>query len=92
MPTKFRTQIIVVWAALVVLTVLLWGLGWEHAAARDGKPSFLIAAILGIAFVKTQIVATFFMELRTAPNALRLAFSTWVVGVGAALIAIYLLA
>jgi hypothetical protein len=49
-----------------------------------------MAAILAVAFAKTQLVGSFFMELRTAPLPLRLAFSAWVVGVGGIIVAMYL--
>jgi hypothetical protein len=83
-----RRRVVLVWLVLVVLTFVSWGLGVEHS--RGIGPDIAMAAVLAVAFAKTQLVGSFFMELRTAPWPLRLAFSAWVVGVGAAIVAMYL--
>jgi hypothetical protein len=46
--------------------------------------------VLVIAFAKTWAVGRWFMELRFAPRALRLAFDGWVVVAGATVVALYL--
>ena len=85
-----RKQVVLVWLALVLVTFVSWGVGLEHGVSRGTGPDIAMAAILAVAFFKTQLVGSFFMELRTAPLPLRLAFSAWVVGVGVLIVAMYL--
>ncbi len=49
---------VVVWAALMALTALTWGLSTVHVAGFAG-----VALALGIATVKGALVALFFMHL-----------------------------
>ena len=90
MPKILKKPVVLVWLALVVATFVSWGIGLEHGASRVTGSDIAMAAILAVAFVKTQLVGSFFMELRTAPLPLRLAFSAWVVGVGVVIVAMYL--
>ena len=92
MRSNLKNPVVLVWLVLVVLTFIFWILGVEHGFSHAAGPSLGMAAVLAIAFLKTQLVGSFFMELRTAPRPLRLAFSGWVIGVGIIVIAMYLLA
>jgi hypothetical protein len=77
-----------VWAFLTALTLLSWLVG-----TGDGGPLNLRAAtaiVLGVAFLKVDLVGRYFMELREAPLLLRTLFDAWVVGVFVILMAIYL--
>lgn len=67
-----------VWAVLVVATLASWSVGGGNAA------------VVAVAFVKARLVGLDFMELRTAPVALRVLFEGWVVVTGGVLIALYL--
>lgn len=87
---NLRKPVVLVWLVLVLATFVSWGIGLEHGASRVSAPDVAMAAILAVAFAKTQLVGGFFMELRTAPWPLRLAFSAWVVGVGVIMVAMYL--
>jgi len=69
----------VVWLVLVTATLVSWSL------------RAIGLAVLAVAFVKVRLVGLYFMELRTAPVPLRLAFEAWVVVVGAVLAGLYLL-
>jgi hypothetical protein len=90
MLANLRKPVVLVWLALVLATFVLWGVALEHGASRVASPDVAMATILAVAFAKTQLVGSFFMELRTAPWPLRLAFSAWVVGVGVIIVAMYL--
>lgn len=90
MVTTHKKQVVLVWLLLVLLTFALWGFGLEHGSSRSTAPDIAMAIVLAVAFAKTQLVGSVFMELRTAPVALRLAFSAWVFGVGAVIVAMYL--
>jgi Prokaryotic Cytochrome C oxidase subunit IV len=75
---------------LVAATLASWWLAGEHEL---GANTALIGAalILTIAFAKIRFIGTEFMELRTAPRALRIIFDMWVVGVWGGLLGLYLL-
>jgi caa(3)-type oxidase subunit IV len=79
----------IVWAALVVFTVLSFVLGGEHVI--DNR-KLAAAIVLGIAAVKIRLVGLHFMELRHAPLALRAVFETYCVLLFCVLMGIYLLA
>ena len=77
----------VVWAALVIFTVLSFVLGGEHVV-DNGK--LAAAIVLGIGAVKVRLVGLHFMELRHAPVALRAVFEIYCVVLFLALMGIYL--
>lgn len=79
-----RARIRVAWGLLVLATLLSFG------SARGDEPLRLAtSAVLAIAFVKVRCIGLEFMELRTAPLPLRIAFEAWVGIVCAALLALY---
>ena len=69
---------VVIWALLVAFTLVSWWLG--HGQEQLGS-SVLTALILLVAVIKARLVILNFMELRTAPLALRLVLEAWCVGV-----------
>ena len=84
MTLSARTRITAVWMFLVVATLV----SWESAqVARDRR--LAISTVLVIAFVKVRFIGMEFMDLRTAPLPLRLAFELWLVVVCSALLALY---
>ena len=91
MLANLKNQVVLVWLVLVLMTSITWAIGVKHGHAHSNGPNFAMAAILAIAFLKTQLIGSYFMELRAAPLPLRFAFSGWVVGTGAILIAMYFL-
>src|SRR5512141_180400 len=62
---------LVVWAALMALTALTWGLSTIHIPGLAG-----VAVALAIAMVKGTLVALFFMHLWDQAGANRLVFLT----------------
>lgn len=75
-----------VWLLLVAATVVSWVFGAEHLlGARSAS-----VAVLVLAFVKARLVGRHFMELRSAPVRLRVAFEGWTVIVCSVLIGLYL--
>ncbi len=77
---------VIVWAALVIFTIVSFALGGEHLI--DNK-TLAAAVVLGIAAVKVRLVGLHFMELRHAPVALRAAFEAYCVGLFAVLMGLY---
>ncbi|MFE9322301.1 cytochrome C oxidase subunit IV family protein [Nocardia sp. NPDC052278] len=72
-----------VWIGLVTATCVTWWFGVDHPLASIGV-EFASASAVTIAFAKAFFIGSEFMELRSAPRALRRAFECWVVVVGAA--------
>lgn len=62
---------VVVWAALMALTSLTWGLSTVHVGGFAG-----VALAIGIATVKGALVALFFMHLWDRPGPNRLVLIT----------------
>jgi heme/copper-type cytochrome/quinol oxidase subunit 4 len=71
--TTSTKAIVGAWALLVIATVVSVGL------SDTTVPTARSITILTIAFGKVAIVGLYFMELRTAPRALRYIFTAWCV-------------
>lgn len=80
-----RRPATIVWLILVAATLTSSWLGEGHGARRVAT-----VAVIIVALVKVFLVGQYFMELRRAPLALRLAFGGWVVVIGATLVGLYL--
>ncbi len=77
----------VVFGLLVFITGISFWLTAGHGAAGLRETQTLVwTQVIFLAFVKVRWVLLDFMELRSAPNKLRLLFEAWVVGVAAFLI------
>ena len=88
--TRFKdapARVAVVWVVLLAATLL----SWESAHSADGY-RLASAVVLLIAFLKARLIGLEFMELRTAPRALRFIFEAWVVVACGTLLALYSLA
>lgn len=70
-------SLILVWAVLVVLTMLSW---WFRDHSLGGGPEVAVGIIVVISFIKVFMVAHSFMELKFAPHWLRNCFISWCVG------------
>ena len=73
------------WVVLIVATLVSFALGADH-----GTGSVLAVVVLGIAALKIRLVGLDFMELRSAPMPLRIAFEGYCVGLWALLSGLYL--
>ena len=82
MLTLARTAATPVWVLLMLATALSWSVG-----AADSRATIIV---MTLAFIKTGLVAAFFMEVLHAPLWLRLLFLAWCTGGWAAVLGIYL--
>jgi Prokaryotic Cytochrome C oxidase subunit IV len=80
----FKSRNAAVWLLLVVLTLFSW-----ESSVMSGSRPVIATGVLLIAFFKVRIIGLEFMELRTAPLPLRIAFEVWIVGVCAVLLTLY---
>jgi Prokaryotic Cytochrome C oxidase subunit IV len=87
MSVLLNHRISVLWLVLILATALSWEFG--HGLGFGDHTHYGTVAVILIAFVKVRYVFLDFMELRTAPVALRLIFEAWAVLVGGAIIMLY---
>ena len=85
--SKGAARITLIWVGLIVATALSYQFG--HGLGFGEKFHYATAAILIISFVKIRFVFLDFMELRTAPMPLRMAFEVWAVSICVILIGLY---
>lgn len=86
-----RTKASLIWLLLCALTVLSWALG-TNLALGDGHHLLANMAIFAVAIFKMRLVGLYFMELKTAPRALRGLFEGYCVGLFVLLAAVFALA
>ncbi|WP_433567265.1 cytochrome C oxidase subunit IV family protein [Nocardia sp. CA-151230] len=77
----FPRRATLVWLALAAATCATWWLGADHPLASFGF-EFAAGVALAVAFAKAFFIGMEFMELRSAPPALRGAFGCWIAVVG----------
>ena len=77
-----RDPLLLAWLALCAVTLVSLTIGGSAGAAAG-------AAVLGIAFAKAAVVMAVFMDLRTAPPALKVLAASWLAAVLGALLAIH---
>jgi Prokaryotic Cytochrome C oxidase subunit IV len=86
-----QRRALITWCVLVAATLVSWWLAGEHEFDANKKTLFGTVMILTIAFAKIRFIGREFMELRTAPRALKIIFDMWAVGVWGVLVGFYLL-
>lgn len=91
MEQLFRQRITLVWAGLVLATLLSWQLSSESAFDSTLARALTTFAILGVAMIKVRYVGLDFMEIRHSPRALRIIFDVWMVAVYTELVVLYIL-
>ena len=87
MAASLQSRVTGIWAGLIVATGLSWQFG--HGFGFGEKIHYATVAILMITFVKIRFVFLDFMELRTAPWPLRMAFEVWAISLCVTLIGLY---
>jgi hypothetical protein len=80
-----RSRAGVSWLVLIAATLLSYTMGAEH-----GVGSAVVVVVFAIAAIKVRLIGLDFMELRSAPIALRAAFESYCLGLWAVLSGIYL--
>jgi len=84
LPSLLRARSTVVWAVLVVATLVSWAVGSEHGAG-----SLIAIVVLGVAMAKVRFVGLDFMELRHAPLLLRAMFEFYCIALWCVLAGMY---
>ena len=89
MTELLKPGVLIVWLLLVMLTAISWYLSIDMTATNDGAHQVTSSVLLVLALFKVRLVIMHFMEIATAPVALRLLFDVWVVAVCSLLIGMY---
>ena len=87
MLTMARHRTTAIWLVLVLATCFSGLLGAE---TRESASAFATSVLILVAFIKVRLVGLEFMELRSAPLALRLMFEFYVAVVFTVVIGMYL--
>lgn len=85
-----KHSITLVWLLLIVATCASWALGTDHASFSSDA-AVVTVGIITIAMTKVRFVVHYFMEVRSAPIALRFIFEAWMLVLSGAMLGIYLL-
>lgn len=88
---RMNRTAVVVWAGLMVATLVSWWLGTEEGGEPGAGASAATTAVIVVSFVKVRFVGRHFMEVRGAPLALRLILDAYVVAIGSMLVVMYLM-
>lgn len=73
----------IVWLILILATILSWFMG------ANQNQIVLNVIIILITFVKVRLVITHFMEVRSAPQALRILCDAWMAILCVSMLALY---
>ena len=71
----FNLRLTVVWLLLIIATAISWEFG--HGFGFGDRVHYGTVAVIVITFIKIRFVYLDFMELRSAPWALRVAVELW---------------
>ncbi len=78
------------WIIVSAITIMSWWLAPHgHGAPAVASLSITVAVVV-LAFIKGRMIIRYFMEVRTAPQWLKLATDVWLVVLWAGVLAIYL--
>ena len=80
-----------VWLLLLVATTASLWVGADTPPRGNPGHTAAIVGVLAIAFAKIWLIVRYFMEVRFAPRWLRIVMDVWVVGVFAAITALYMM-
>jgi hypothetical protein len=82
-------RLLVVWCALVAITLLSWWIGSHHGNTELRSNATISFAVLLIAAIKIRVIIREFMEVREAPAWLQRLTDGWIVFLVVALLGIY---
>jgi hypothetical protein len=85
--TALNTKITIVWLLLILATGLSWEFG--HGFGFGDRLHYGTIAVFVITFIKVRFVYLDFMELKTAPLALRTVVEAWALIMCITFIALY---
>lgn len=88
MTSYIRNLLSAAWAIATSITVVSWFISRDGGAAHALNVSVTIG-VLVIAAAKTQLVISYFMEVRNAPVWLRLTTTGWLIALFALLLSVY---
>ena len=91
MSAEGEKRLLLVWSALVAVTLVSWWIGSKHGQDELRSSALVTFSVLSIAAIKVHVIVREFMEVRHAPHLLRRLTDGFTVFVVGALLAIYAL-
>jgi Prokaryotic Cytochrome C oxidase subunit IV len=91
MSASGERRLLLVWAALVVVTLVSGWIGSRHGQDDLRSSALVTCSVLSIAAIKVRVIVREFMEVRHAPSLYRRLTDGFTVFVVGALLAIYAL-
>lgn len=82
----------VVWLLLTTVTVASWLVGSHHGPPFISSRQAITFFVLFVAFLKVWLIFLYFMDVRSAPIALRAVCAVWTLAGAVSLVAVYLTA
>ena len=79
-----------VWLILSAITVISWWLAPGHSGGQAVANVPITVAVVLLGFVKGRMIIRYFMEVRTAPQWLKVTTDAWLVLLWVTILAIYL--
>ena len=79
-----------VWIILSAITAISWWLAPGHPGGHVAANVSITVAVVLLGFIKGRLIIRYFMEVRTAPNWLKVTTDAWLIVLWAAILAIYL--
>ena len=89
MRTKVESRLLVVWLALVAVTLMSWWIGSSHGHHELRSSALISYGVILIAAIKMRVIVRSFMEVEHAPDLLRRLTDGWIAFLVVALLAIY---
>ena len=90
MTSRRLHPITLAWIVLCAITIASWWLSPAHSAAVAVPSIPITVAVVILGAVKSRLIISYFMEVRTGPRWLRLATDAWLVALWAGVLIIYL--
>ncbi|HET7742377.1 MAG TPA: cytochrome C oxidase subunit IV family protein [Mycobacterium sp.] len=78
------------WVVLSAITVASWWLAPDHSAGVATASAWISITVIALGFIKSRMIIRYFMEVRTAPQWLRLATDGWLATLWLGVLVIYL--
>lgn len=90
MNTTVASRLTIVLLTLCALTIVSWWVGHPRADGTVEPSTLITIGVLAMGLVKARLIVQHFMEVRTAPQSLRLFTDAWLIALWGSILVIYL--
>jgi Prokaryotic Cytochrome C oxidase subunit IV len=89
MGSTARNRLLIVWAALTLITLVSWGIGASHGTGPIRPDAAVALGAIAITLIKVRVIIREFMDVRAAPKKLKTVTDAWLITFGLAMLAAY---